>query len=248
MVADRDRDEAQHRDDSGGKPAGKLSVYLGYEQEPLVHARRGRRRERDDRERPRHIATHKRKAQSPTRPHPRAPPNRPARPRHPPRRGNPGPHHPPPRAPWTRHRGHRSAHPQARAAHHDPPPGPKGETRAPATRRTPKRKPAAHRGARGVGTKFVIRPFLPRSSALVGRARRLVKRIATSVPHARLGACVGYTDNLGARSVNLALGLAQGRGPCAQSCACSACTRRSTLRAAAQNGRARATRPRGAAR
>jgi outer membrane protein OmpA-like peptidoglycan-associated protein len=112
--------------------------------------------------------------------------------------------------PATTHAPKRKAHAPATT------PRPNGKTHAPASRRTSKRKHPVHRGVRGVGAKLVIRPFLPRSSALVGRARRLIKRVATSAAHARLIVCVGYTDNLGARSVNLALGLARARAVCAK--------------------------------
>lgn len=89
-----------------------------------------------------------------------------------------------------------------------------GKTTKPATRRAVKHKHAARRQAAALGTKLVIRPFLPRSAALVGHARRLVRHLAATVRHARLVVCIGYTDDLGARSSNLTLGFARARTVC----------------------------------
>lgn len=60
----------------------------------------------------------------------------------------------------------------------------------------------------------MIRPFRPQSSALVSRARRRIERIAAAVHRARLIVCIGYTDNLGPRSANVALGLRRARAVC----------------------------------
>jgi outer membrane protein OmpA-like peptidoglycan-associated protein len=100
-----------------------------------------------------------------------------------------------------------------------------GKTPAPAATRTVTGKtptPAATRvpndasgESRGVVANPLIWPFGPRSYKLVRRARRLVERVAATAAHARRIICVGYTDDLGDRSENLALGLKRARAVCA---------------------------------
>lgn len=72
------------------------------------------------------------------------------------------------------------------------------------------------RHASANGANPVIRPFRPQSAILARRAVALVKRIAAALAHARRVVCIGYTDNLGARSANVALGLKRAQTVCAR--------------------------------
>jgi outer membrane protein OmpA-like peptidoglycan-associated protein len=73
---------------------------------------------------------------------------------------------------------------------------------------------AAARGKSGVAAIPVIRPFGPRSTAVVGRALRLVERVAAALRRARRVVCIGYTDDLGAQSYNVTLSLKRAEAVC----------------------------------
>ncbi len=91
----------------------------------------------------------------------------------------------------------------------------KAGSRRPARRKAGSQRPARRRTG-SVGPKLVIRPFRAQSAVLSSRARRRVRRIAAAVTRARLIVCVGYTDDLGPRSSNVALGLKRARAVCAR--------------------------------
>jgi len=109
---------------------------------------------------------------------------------------------PAPAAPGTRGKGTSSATAPAGA----------GKTPVPDGAQTPEGGLLGGTGG-GAGNPL-IRPFGPRSVALAHAALQLVEHLAASLARARSVICVGYTDSLGARSYNLALGLERAQAVC----------------------------------
>jgi outer membrane protein OmpA-like peptidoglycan-associated protein len=60
----------------------------------------------------------------------------------------------------------------------------------------------------------IVWPFQSGRSALVGRARRIVEKVAKEIGQARQVTCIGYTDSEGARSYNVALARRRAQAVC----------------------------------
>lgn len=87
-----------------------------------------------------------------------------------------------------------------------------GKLRVPRARHAAERTPRGRTG-RSSGN-IVIRPFGPQSAVLLRAAVERLARVARLLVHAHRVLCIGYTDSLGARTYNLALGLDRARAVC----------------------------------